>query len=148
MYNNIVPPSKLPPKADYFLFRVSLQTPSSWTAAARALTRFETSLGTQTGRYHPSLGGRGEQGWWQMVRPDAKEQDRVSNRQDVVVHRTFGSRPSSSPARCPDHSSTSPPFFPPSCQMLAAIGETFDVDAPASETELITGIILSSRPAL
>jgi hypothetical protein len=38
MYNNIVPPSKLPPKADYFLFRVSLHYPR---CLSPALTGFE-----------------------------------------------------------------------------------------------------------
>jgi translation initiation factor 4E len=90
MYNNIVPPSKLPPKADYFLFRAGI------------IPAWEDEANKDGGK-------------WAVQMPRNKTEAQI----DKMWLYT----------------------------MLAAIGETFDVDAPASETELITGIILSSRPA-
>jgi len=94
MYNNIVPPSKLPPKADYFLFRAGI------------IPAWEDEANKDGGK-------------WAVQMPRNKTEAQI----DKMWLYT----------------------------MLAAIGETFDADvskdASTSETELITGIILSSRPA-
>lgn len=56
LYNHIVPPSQLPQKANYYLFK-----------ACRSHCAFIlTQLISPTGRYHTCMGRRGKQAWWQM----------------------------------------------------------------------------------
>jgi hypothetical protein len=38
MYNNIVPPSQLPGKANYYMFRVSTESSTSWGRVSAVLT--------------------------------------------------------------------------------------------------------------
>jgi Eukaryotic initiation factor 4E len=57
LYNNIVPPSQLPQKANYYLFKVR--------GSANAM--YESRITTwETGRDHSRLGRRGEQSWRKM----------------------------------------------------------------------------------
>lgn len=58
LYNNIVPPSQLPQKANYYLFKVG---GFSWTSGS---VYSIADLGV--GGNYPRLGGRGQQKRWQM----------------------------------------------------------------------------------
>ncbi len=64
LYNNIVPPSQLPGKANYYLFKVGLD----------GLFQIVHTL-MVVGRDHASLGGSAEQERWEMGYTSAEGQD-------------------------------------------------------------------------
>ena len=76
LYNNIVPPSNLPPKANYYLFKVRL-----WHCFS-----FLDLSSSGAGRNHSSLGRCGQQRWWQMEYTIAKRQKSRCHRSDVALH--------------------------------------------------------------
>lgn len=63
LYNNIVPPSTLPQKANYYLFKVR-------TALCEECVMLKPRF-AHVGGYHPCMGGRGEQKRWQVEYPAA-----------------------------------------------------------------------------
>ena len=61
LYNNILPPSSLPQKANYYLFK----------ARYSSATLHTTSESLSLGRDHSRLGRRSQQIRWQMEHPVA-----------------------------------------------------------------------------
>jgi len=77
LYNNIIPPSHLPPKANYYLFKVG-------GMALRIECKKLTVL--IVGRNYSRMGGRGEQAWGKMEYPIAQRQKQKQRRQNVAVY--------------------------------------------------------------
>ena len=72
LYNNIVPPSQLPGKANYYLFKVGLM-------GHRTTTRGREGRLICSGRDHARMGGPAEQRRWQMVHPGPEGEDKRRN---------------------------------------------------------------------
>lgn len=66
LYNNIVPPSQLPGKANYYLFKVG---------RSGRISMEELTLG----QHHASLGGYCEQARWKVGNPSSPRQDKERN---------------------------------------------------------------------
>jgi len=77
LYNNIIPPSQLPQKANYYLFKVGSSQPRI------GCKRLTVSI---AGGNYSRMGGRGEQVWGEMEYPIAQRQKPKQRGQNVAVY--------------------------------------------------------------
>ena len=128
LYNNIVPPSQLPGKANYYLFKVS------WRHLR--FTRSDMQDGIMPAWEDPANKHGGK---WAIQVPRDKTKSVIDKMWLYTVSR-----------------STYVAVVNAKVQMLAAIGETFETplpkdgqDAPVpAKSDLVTGVIVSARPGL